>query len=156
MSTTDLMVRVDDSAQDAALRDEIRRLRRELSDARAESATVRREAAASVAGLRRQLTPLYQALQAVFGELDTFASGESATTAAADPRQAAIWQQWKSRLGGQCAKVIDALLLQPDMNTTQLAIAIGTRRQNVPPLIYKMNQAGLINKNGGRFSLKAL
>ena len=73
-----------------------------------------------------------------------------------DARTAAIWMSWKGRLGPQCGKVIDALLLQPEMNTTQLAIAIGTRRQNIPGLIYKLNQAGLLNKNGGRFSLKAL
>jgi hypothetical protein len=42
------------------------------------------------------------------------------------------------------------------MNTTQLAIAIGKNRNAIPNLIYKLNQAGLITKAGGRFSLKEL
>lgn len=71
-------------------------------------------------------------------------------------REESVWESWKQRLGGQTAKVIDALLLHGEMNTTQIAIAIGTRRNNIPNLVFKLNQAGLINKNGGRFSLKQL
>jgi transcription initiation factor IIE alpha subunit len=71
-------------------------------------------------------------------------------------RVTAVWESWKSRLGGGCAKVIDALLLHGEMNTQQLAIACGCNRNTIPNLILKLNRAGLINKNGGRFSLKPL
>ena len=47
-------------------------------------------------------------------------------------------------------------MLHGDMNTQQLAIAIGQHRNSIPRLIYTLNKAGLINKNGGRFSLKQL
>jgi chromosome segregation ATPase len=139
--------------------DEIADLKNQLAQARLDVQKARHESERALAALRRQLTPLYRALQGVFGELDAagvsdVGSGPSLPTT--DPRVAAIWASWKTRLGGQCGKVIDALLLQPDMNTTQLAIAIGTRRQNIPGLIYKLNQAGLLTKNGGKFSLKAL
>jgi len=142
---------------------ENRQLRRERDDAQVEARRAREDAARALTALRRQLQPLYRALQAVFGEIDAAGLAESmpldpgsASASASDPRVSAIWQSWKTRLGPQCGKVIDALLLQPGMNTTQLAIAVGTRRQNIPNLIFKLNQAGLIDKNGGRFSLKEL
>lgn len=146
----------------ADLEAEVRQTRRELSDARLEAERAREDATRALSMLRRQLSPLYKALQAVFGELDAGGvaedSGPVGVSAASpvDARAGAIWASWKARLGPQCGKVIDALLLQPGMNTTQLAIAVGTRRQNIPGLIYKLNQAGLLDKNGGRFSLKQL
>lgn len=138
------------------LQGEVTRLRRELAIANGEIARAKTDAAKAVAGLRKQLTPLYRALQSVFGEIEAIGGDDATAGAAPDARTAAIWQSWKGRLGPQCGKVIDALLLQSEMNTTQLAIAIGTNRRNIPNLIFKLNQAGLINKNGGRFSLKPL
>ena len=138
---------------------ENRQLRRERDDALTDARRAREDANRALKELRRQLSPLYKALQAVFGELDAAGVEDTvaeAVAAGGDPRVTAIWQSWKTRLGPQCGKVIDALLLQPGMNTTQLAIAVGTRRQNIPNLIFKLNQAGLLDKNGGRFSLKAL
>lgn len=136
------------------LENDVRDLHRRLLAAEGSAAAARREAGHALGGIRKQLTPLYRALQAVFGELD--AAGVDEGGAAPDSRTDAIWQSWKSRLGPQCGKIIDALLLQPDMNTTQLAIAIGTNRNNIPSLIFKLNKAGLINKSGGRFSMKSL
>lgn len=137
-----------------ALQAEIVRLRRELAMANGEIARAKTDSARAVGALRTQLLPLYRALQSVFGEME--AIGDDSGGMPVDARTATIWATWKQRLGGQCAKVIDALLLQPGMNTTQLAIAIGTHRNNVPNLILKLNKAGLINKNGGCFSLKQL
>lgn len=145
------------------LHGEIRNLQRQLADARTEAARAREDAERALGMLRRQLSPLYRALQAVFGELDAAGIADEPTAVAGsaaavpgDTREARIWEAWKDRLGSQCGKIIDALRLHAEMNTTQLAIAIGTRRQNIPNLIYKLNQAGLITKNGGRFSLKGL
>ncbi len=139
-----------------ALEAEVKRLRRELAIANGEMASAKTEASRAVSALRKQLSPLYRALQQVFGELEAVGADDLGAAFVSDPRVTAIWQSWKSRLGPQCGKVIDALLLQPEMNTTQLAIAIGTSRRNMPNLIFKLNQAGLLNKNGGRFSLKQL
>jgi hypothetical protein len=96
-------------------------------------------------------------LQQVFGQLDTLGADDSATPAspAGDPRIAAIWASWKSRMGA-AAPIIDALLVHGEMNTSQLAIAIQRSRKTVPALIFKLNRAGLLNKNGNRFSLKQL
>jgi chromosome segregation ATPase len=145
---------------------EARTLRRSLADAELQASRAREDADRALSRLRTQLSPLYRALQAVFGELDAAGVTEDARTSVAasgaavpsgaDPRVAAVWEAWKSRLGGGCAKVIDALLLHSDLNTQQLAIAIGLHRTTIPALIHKLNKAGLINKNGGRFSLKQL
>ena len=148
-----------------ALRAENRRLRREADDARVEADRAREDANRALSMLRRQLGPLYRALQAVFGELDTAGVTDEAAPVAArgenappvtDARVAAVWASWKSRLGGGASKVIDALLVHSDLNTQQLAIATGLHRTTIPKLIYELNKAGLINKNGGRFSLKQL
>lgn len=149
-----------------SLERQVAKLRGELSDTRHELTRVREESNRALTALRQQLSPLYRALQRVFGELDEAgvadapATGTAAPSNSAAPRQdarvAAIWDSWKVRLGPASAAVIDALLLQPNMNTTQLAIAIGKSRNTVPNLIFKLNQAGLITKNGGRFSLKEL
>lgn len=130
-------------------------LQGEVSRAQREAAQARRETAAALAALRRQLSPLYKALQAVFGELD--AAGVDESDAPTQQGQtSAVWESWKARLPGGPAKIIDALLVHREMNTQQLAIATGVHRNSIPAMIYKLNKAGVINKNGGRFSLKTL
>ena len=141
--------------RDAALRryaDRVRELEEELRTAQHEVSTAKRQATHALAALRKQLAPLYRALQAVFGELDAAGVQETAIPG----RASAVWESWKARLPGGPAKIIDALLLHSEMNTQQLAIATGVHRNSIPAMIYKLNKAGLLNKNGGRFSLKAL
>jgi hypothetical protein len=142
----------------AALEDELRDLRNELMHANAAATQAKRDTARALANLRRQLNPLYRALKDVFGELDAAGVEDSAPTVAgaSNPRVAAVWESWKSKLGAGAAKCIDALLLHGDMNTQQLSIATGYHRNTVPQYVSQLNKAGLINKNGGRFSLKSL
>jgi DNA-binding transcriptional ArsR family regulator len=119
--------------------------------------TAKRENARAVGKLRQQLSPLYRALQEVFGEMDEIGGEQPGDATPAQPaRSSAVWESWKHRLGGGQAKAIDALLLHGEMNTTQLAIATGLHRTSIPKVISNLNKAGLINKNGGRFSLKQL
>jgi len=153
--TGDVVEEDDRDQQIEALQDENRVLQAELTKAQ-------RDSARALASLRRQLTPLYQALQAVFGELDAVLVADAQETvsppasAAQDARVVAVWASWKSKLGQGPAKVIDSLLLHGEMNTQQLAIATGYHRHTVPNHIHRLHQAGLVNKNGGRFSLKQL
>lgn len=144
----------DDEEQVYTLRQEIRGLQQELATARQERHNTNR----AMATLRQQLAPLYRALQAVFGELDAAGAGDlaDATSAPANPRMSAVWESWKSRLGVGPAKCIDALLLHGDLNTAQLAIATGYHRNTVPQYVSALHKAGLIDKHGGRFVLKAL
>jgi hypothetical protein len=133
---------------------EIRRLRRSWRETQEELAKVRRDSTRALAELRRQLGPLYRALQGVFGELD--AVGPSDAAPHLDSRRQAVWENWKSKLHGYPARIIDALLLHGEMNTSQLAIAVGCHKQRISEGISRLHKAGLINKNAGRFSLKEL
>jgi hypothetical protein len=162
--------------QIADLKAEIDSLRRDLASAKRAadeshnaSVEAHNEAAAAfraLQSLRRQLAPLYKALQMVYGELDAAGVEDSAPSAAGSmdrereqldtARITAVWQAWKSKLGAGAAKCIDALLLHGEMNTQQLSIATGYHRNTVPQYVSQLNKAGLINKNGGRFSLKHL
>lgn len=165
-SVIDVGMDVDPRDQEIeSLRAENRRLQRAVSDAQVDAQRAREDADRALSALRRQLSPLYRALQAVFGELDAagVADAPAAQTAAAgpsaagapDPRVAAVWDAWKSKMG-TAAKIIGALQVHGELNTQQLAVVVGLHRTTIPALILKLNKAGLINKNGGRFSLKAL
>lgn len=152
----------DRDEQIAELQAELRETRAELLRAKADATQAKQDTARAVSALRRQLTPLYRALQAVFGELDAagVTDGARPTTPASgagDARLKAIWDSWKERLGPTCAKVIDALLLQPEMTNRQIAVAIGTGRiQTIYDAVAKMNKVSLLTKNGDRYSLKQL
>lgn len=106
--------------------------------------------------LRRVLMPLYTALQKVFGEIDLMGVPE-ATSGNVEPRKAAVWQAWKTKLPGIPAKMIDALLVHGALNQTQLRIHAQCARSSVPNAVMALNRAGLINKSGdGKISLKEL
>jgi chromosome segregation ATPase len=145
--------------QIAELEAENRDLQTSIHSLRAELDQAKRSNAKAVAGLRHTLTPLYKSLKALFDELDEVdnSAEETATQpVAADPRTLAVWKEWQQRLGTTAAKCIDALLIHKELNTQQLAIATGLHRTTIPKAIYALNKAGLISKNGGRFSLKKL
>lgn len=148
-------VMADEDSELEALRDEVRRLNVDLSAARREASNARRDADRAMAELRRQLGPLYKAMQMVFGELDAAGIEDSSGPAPSNARVSAVWDSWKSRVGSS-AKVIDALLLHGEMNTGQLAVATGFHRTTIPAHVFKLNKLGLLNKNAGRFSLKKL
>lgn len=139
----------------AELRAENAELRADLQAAKDDGRRAKRDVDRAISALRTQLTPLYRALQAVFGEID--AAGVSDTPVhGVDARTAKIWDGWKEKLPGATARAIDALLLQREMSQQQLAIAVGISRQHASNIISKLNTTGLINKNGGRISLKSL
>ncbi len=137
-----------------SLRDENRELRSELQQARRDIEKIKHEVGRSVSELRRQLTPLYRALQAVFGEMDEI--GDYDSPSAPNSKTAAVWDAWKTRIGGQPAKLIDAFLLHGEMTAAQIAIAIHVNPKNVAQVVHKLNRAGLIQKNGNLYALKKL
>jgi hypothetical protein len=159
---------VDTGAEVRRLKDQIEQLESDLAVAKAEAARVKAQCDRALRNLRHQLSPLHMALKDVFGELD--ASGvtddapaetggaqfQGGPTPGQDSRVAKVWESWKQKLGEGPAKVIDALLMHGEMNTQQLAIVTGYHRTTVPGFIYKLNKAGLLNKSGGKFSLKQL
>jgi len=136
-----------------ALRREVSELRRENTDLQNDLREVRRENSRAVSELRRQLGPLYGALRSLFGELDQF---ETAPEAGMPTVKIQIWEAWKKKLPGQSAKFIDALLVHGEMSAAQLRVAMQCRLNGVYETASKLTKLGLLNKNGGKYSLKQL
>lgn len=140
----------DESLEISELREEICVLREQLLEAQNDAVIAKREATRAFSNLRRQLNPLYQALQMVYGELDAVSEDESPTTSTA------AWDEWKRRLGPACAKVIDALLLGGEMSVKGITVSAKMGLQTVYQATSKMGQAGILVRNGSKFSLKKI
>jgi hypothetical protein len=132
----------------------IKELEAELAAAKLETVQAKREAATATAKLRKILKPYYDAMKQVFGELEAIGGADetAATNGKADPR----WDSWKKTLPGLPAQFIDLLLEHGEMTSTQLKISAHCGTSTVPQVIHRLNKAGLINKNGGKYSLKTL
>jgi hypothetical protein len=146
-----------------ALQDEIRRLNRQVVRLNEELEELReakqqaRKAQQVLAQLRRQLEPQYRSMQALFGELDLVGVQADDAGTSVPSRVTGVWESWKSKLGGKQAEFIQAMLEHGHpMTSEQLRVATHTGRSTVPQIIYKLNTLGLINKNGGKYSLKEL
>jgi hypothetical protein len=138
----------------ASLEDENRNLKRELAQLRVELSRAKSENGRAIGALRQQLSPLYRALQDVFGEIEAIGGAEE--TAASSPKASAVWENWKQRVGGQKAKCIDAFLTHGALTQTQLRVIVGCATSSVPGLISDLRQLGLLEKNGSMYSLKKL
>jgi len=151
------------------LRDKIDELESRLNDAREEARKWHEkyeQAYMALARLRRTLGGLYSALQGVFGDLAIVSNdgvGEPAsvpqTVPVQDDRTKTVWDQWKMKLGKNCARIIDALLIHGSLTSTQISVVTGIHVSNVPKSIYQINKAGILNKEGGKggkFYLKKL
>ena len=123
----------------------------ELRQERAKNA----QGAAAVAELRRVLSPLYNGLRIVFGQMEEMGMAEPSDRP--DPRKRAVWEAWKTKMPGIPTKIIDALLLHGALTQTQLRIHAQCARSSVPNAVMQLNRAGLINKSAdGKISLKEL
>jgi hypothetical protein len=154
MSTSPLLLetRIEPDRRDELIRD-LREQNKLLEDAcrRAESRVA--QASHGAAELRHVLSPLYRALQKIFGELDEAGIGDSNASVSGGSK----WDAIKSRNPGRIAQAIDTLLLHGTMNTSQLAAAMKMDRSNCSNnVVTKMKSMGLIVKNGNEFSLRSL
>ena len=116
----------------------------------------------SMRHLHKLLLPYYRVLQGIFGELDRvaletdFSQGAAQGSPQSDAKRRA-WDSWKHKLGGKAAEFIEALLTHGELSNTQLGIVTGTtRKQTIYDTVHKLNKAGLLNKNGDKYSLKQL
>ena len=135
-----------------SLRQALAAAEEELRQERAKNA----QGAAAVAELRRVLSPLYNGLRIVFGQMEEMGMAEPADRH--DPRKRAVWEAWKAKMPGIPTKIIDALLLHGALTQTQLRIHAQCARSSVPNAVMQLNRAGLINKSadGRKISLKEL
>lgn len=129
----------------------IAQLEADLRRAEAERAAVQ----AGIAELRRSLEPLHHALNLIFGNIDAnLPPGEDRREASAAKRE--VWESWKQKLGGLTAKAIDVLRMHGAMNQAQLRIQLSCATRSVTNVVAALNKAGLIDKAGGKISLKEL
>jgi hypothetical protein len=104
--------------------------------------------------LRKELSPLFEALQVVFGYLDAIAP--SSNGAQVDDRQARVLERWKQELGSACASVIDVIRDRPGITVSQIAMAAHKSPRTIQNIIVTINKAGLIDKSGRHISLRKL
>lgn len=130
----------------------IKELESELAAAKLETAQAKREAGAAMANLRKLLKPWHSAIKQVYGELEIVAEDDAPINGSGSLK----WQSWKQKLPGRPAEIIDLLLLHQEMNRNQLMAAMHCGKDVVRVTISRLNVAGLINKNGGKYSLKSL
>jgi hypothetical protein len=112
---------------------------------------------AGVRALKSQLTPLYRALQAVFGEIDAMGIEATSDVRPASSHATAAWELWKQKLPGFPSRMIDALLKHGELSVAQLVVAAQCpRKQTIYDAASKLQKLNLINSNGGKYSLKEL
>lgn len=137
----------------AALEQEVERLEGDLGIARAEVAHLRKENARAVSALRRQLSPLHQALRQVFGEMDALGTDEPGSPDGKTDK----WNVIKQRLTPRLREAVDILQLQGTMRRTQLATALKMDYSNCTKnVIGVLIRQGWVVDNGGNLSLKEL
>lgn len=145
----------------AVLEEELGELRDENRGLKAALRAKDGEAERSVAKLRDVLSPLFQSLKLVFGEIETIAGPDAGAAVAegTDSRDSAKWMSWKSQLPPACGRVIDALLTHGELTAPQILVvckmAPGTLHGG-SGVLSRLNRAGLLNKNGNKHSLKKL
>lgn len=143
------------------LRREIAGLEQELADAKEQAAKAKGAAADAVQAiraLRKQVEPLYRSLGMIMGEIsrvdaDRIDSQESrgSTSSSLSPK----WQMLKNKLGPREAEFIDLLQHGP-MTAAQLRAAARCDIKTAYRVVEKMQNAGFLSKNGGKWALKEL
>ena len=126
---------------------ELDRLRTENNELRGKVAFL----TSIIGGLRMSLEPQYKQLQGVFANLDKATTTVGATNSA-------VWEPWKQKLGGACARMIQALLDRGELTRTQLATLTGqsSNSGSYATNLSRLNSNGLLEKNGDKIRLRAL
>jgi outer membrane murein-binding lipoprotein Lpp len=135
------------------LQAENEQLRQTNLEIESELRRVKSENARAISALRAQLSPLFQALRAVFGQMDSI-STDAAPEAA--PKNAK-WDVIKQRLTPRLREAIDILQVQSRMTRTQLAAAMRMDRSNCTKnVVAILLRQGLAVDDGQGISLKEL
>lgn len=106
-----------------------------------------------ILNLQDKLSPLYRGLQMVFGEMESAEVISESTPSYQTATNSNFWDTQKRRFPGKPSEIIDALLERP-MNTSNLVATCRMDPRTVTKNIYILNKAGLVEKNGGIFSLR--
>lgn len=132
-------------ARNKKLEEQLREARERLALAENEMISLQ----SGVAGLRRQLAPLFSSLKALFGEMDRVAGADMPPgPSPSQPIPAIAFEAWKKRLPPSCGKIIDALLIQP-LNNTQLKSMCKLGNTSVIEGLSILRKNNLVDKDSG-------
>lgn len=142
------------------LEEEAEQLRGDLERERSKSVVVKR----AMTTLRGTLQPLYNGLRMVFGELDAAGIASEGTVgtesqSSSAPLDESRYAPWKTKFPGKTAEMIDALVrYEAGLTRKQLAgfVKIDPGSGSMSQCIFKLNKAGLIEKNGNLIRLRKL
>ena len=126
-------------------------LERRLAQVEAEYSTVKKQAVGIL------LATLAQAVRQIAGGEVDLAEPDTATVTSTGTGTGSKWDFWKRRFPGRISDTIDLLLHQKAMNSSQLCAALKCDPRTLSAkVIYPLNKAGLIIKNGNNYSLKEI
>jgi len=154
---------VDREAELGPLRDRIEELEADLRKMRQERDKARAEglaAISAISALRDQLSGLYRAMKAIFGEIELVsplaASVPVPENGAATPSpQAGRWTNLLNKLGGHRASFIQALVDFGPSTASQIRAAMGiTRMPTVYDTAHQLMKLGVVVKKGEAYALK--
>lgn len=138
------------------LKRKIKRLEEELNEARGQIRVMEKQASAgqhAFGMLRKELSGLYGALRAIFGELDAAGVGTSDSSSSSPGSLSPRWEMLKKRLGSRQAEIIEVLQHGP-MTSSQMSAALHWDIRTTQKHISAMKVAGYLSKNGNQFSLR--
>lgn len=104
---------------------------------------------------RERFGPFFEFLKFLFGEASRVDAGIGNASHASGGNLSPKWEMLKQKLGGRQAEFID-LLGHGEMTAAQLRAAAHCDIRTAYSVIEKMKGAGLVNKNGAKFSLKEI
>jgi hypothetical protein len=154
---------VDSEAESQPLRDRIEQLEADLRKMRQERDKARSEglsAISAVQALREQLSGLWRALRAIYGEIDLVAEPEPQVSpslgreSVPSSPQTGRWQALMTKLGGLKAQFIQALLDFGPSTVTGIRAATGMSKQSVYNTANDLSKLGLITRKGSEYALR--
>lgn len=144
-----------DQAHIARLEQRVRDLERELADKDQQIDQSRHLVEQGARSLRRALSPVYKALQQVFGDIDTLVPEARGAAPSQDPVLGApYWDTWKSRVSPAAGRVIDLLRATPNMNQSQISAAVKMDPRTVSKSLGQLRSVGVLRSNGGLHALQ--
>lgn len=140
------------------LKRELAEVRRELDEGRANASHKEGQALAAVKALRKVFQPMYRTLQMVFGEIDAVVADADGAFTDVPSAARSVWDSWIQKLGVSTApaRLIQALLQHQALNVPQIKVAIKVGDNTAYSAIKRLTGLGLLDKSGGRYSLKKL
>jgi hypothetical protein len=153
-----------DASELISLRRQIVGLEQELDQAKDEAAQAKQtsaDAVKAIRALRKTLDPWYTALKMIYGEIsrvEVDAMDDSAPPSHTGSDSGGLspkWQMMKQKLGGRQAEIIE-VLKHGAMTVAQIRAAVKCDIGVAYKLTKKMQDLGLLVKNGSQYALKDL